>query len=94
MYYCHLKDAFFPYPAHTPESVDFGHDGSITPWWWIRPLGQGNVNWEFILCELAAFYEGYMCLEHDPADDVMRGTRSGIEYVHRVADECGIEIEI
>lgn len=96
VYYCHLKDAWFPYPGCMPDqgTPAFGHDGSIPPWWWIRALGEGNVQWEPILTELASFYEGYACFEHDIADDIMRSTRAGIAYVRRIAQEHHLPIEI
>ena len=94
VYYCHLKDAWFPYPARKPESPPMASSGQTPPWWWIRPLGEGNIDWGPILCELATFYQGYLCLEHDIRDSVMRGTRIGIECVRRVANERGVRIEI
>jgi len=94
VYYCHLKDAYFPFPARKPESLPMASSGLMQPWWWIRPLGEGNVDWGPILSQLATFYDGYMCLEHDPRADVMRGTRRGIEYVRRIAAERDLTIEI
>lgn len=95
VYYCHLKDAWFPYPGQIPEQgmLRFGHDGSNPPWWWIRALGEGNVAWEPILSEMASFYDGYACFEHDIADDVMRSTRTGLAFVRRIAEEHGLNIE-
>ena len=92
--YCHLKDAWFPYPARQPESAPMLYTGQVQPWWWIRPLGEGNVDWTAVLSELATFYTGYMCLEHDIRDSAMRGTRIGIAYVRRLAGELDISIEI
>ena len=93
VYYCHLKDAWFPYPARQPEAPPMAHSGQVQSWWWIRPLGEGNVGWGPILSELATFYEGYMCLEHDIRDSVMWGTRIGIGYVRRMAAELNITVE-
>jgi sugar phosphate isomerase/epimerase len=93
VYYCHLKDASFPYPAHQPDSLPLAHSGQMQPWWWIRPLGQGNVEWAPILAELATFYTGYICLEHDIRDNVMWGTRTGIAYIKRLAADHDLNIE-
>lgn len=98
VFYCHLKDAYFPYPARKLDSIPMVTRGQmygqIEPWWWIRPLGEGNVEWGPILSELATFYKGYMCLEHDIDTSVVRGTRVGIEYVRRLAEEQGFEVQI
>lgn len=94
VYYCHLKDAYFPYPARTPDSLPMASSGQMQPWWWIRPVGEGNVDWGPILSELATYYDGYMCLEHDPRGEVMWGTRRGIEYVRRIAAERKIDVEV
>ena len=94
VFYCHLKDASFPYPAHQPDSLPLAHSGQMQPWWWIRPLGQGNVEWRPILSELATFYTGYICLEHDIRDNVMWGTRTGIAYIKRLAADHDLNIEI
>ena len=94
VFYCHLKDAWFPYPAQKPDALPMASSGQMQPWWWIRPLGMGNVDWGGIFSELATFYQGYMCLEHDIRDTVMWGTRLGIAHVRRVAEKRGIAIEI
>lgn len=94
VYYCHLKDAYFPYPARTPEDLPLETSGQMKPWWWIRPLGAGEVDWGPILSELATFYEGYACLEHDIRDNVMQGTRIGLAYLRRVAAERNIQLEV
>ena len=93
--YCHLKDAHFPYPAQEPEVMPRvrGLGAQVEPWWWIRPLGEGNIDWGPILAELATFYDGYLCLEHDIRDSVVRGTRLGMAHVRRIAAEYGLEIE-
>jgi sugar phosphate isomerase/epimerase len=93
VFYCHLKDAWFPYPARRPDNLPMASSGQMQPWWWIRPLGQGNVEWVPILAELAAFYDGYLCLEHDIRDSVMWGTRLGIDFLRRLANEHDIAIE-
>ena len=95
VYYCHLKDATFPYPARQPADLPMAAgSGQMKPWWWIRPLGKGNVEWGPILSELATFYDGYMCLEHDIRDDVMRGTRIGIAYIQQMARERSLHIDL
>lgn len=94
VYYCHLKDAFFPYPAQKPDEVPMAVSGQMQPWWWIRPLGEGNVDWGPILAELATFYDGYMCLEHDIDTSVVRGTKIGLAHVRRMAMAYNFEVEI
>jgi sugar phosphate isomerase/epimerase len=94
VYYCHLKDAWFPYPAQEPDVLPMASSGQMQPWWWIRPLGEGNIDWAPILTELATFYEGYLCLEHDLRDSVMWGTRRGIAHIRRLAGERGVDIEV
>jgi sugar phosphate isomerase/epimerase len=92
--YCHLKDAWFPYPAQKPDALPIASSGQMQPWWWIRPLGKGNLNWGPIFSELATFYRSSLCLEHDIRDTVMWGTRLGIAHVRRIAEERGIAIDI
>jgi len=94
VYYCHLKDAYFPYPARKPDELPLATSGQMEPWWWIRPLGEGNVDWGPILAELATFYDGYMGLEHDIDTSVLRGTRIGINYVRRMAADYEFAVEI
>lgn len=94
IYYCHLKDAYIPYPACRPDSLPMATSGLMKPYWWIRPLGEGNIDWGPILSELSTFYKGYLCLEHDIRDNVVRGTKSGMAYVRSVATAQGFEIEI
>jgi len=93
--YCHLKDAWFPYPAQVPDTQPaMSFSGQMLPWWWITPLGKGNIDWGSIFSELATFYHGYMCLEHDIRDSVMWVTRLGIAYVRHVATEYDLDIEV
>lgn len=94
VYYCHVKDTLLAHPEHHPEAKPRGPGGSTPPYWWICPPGKGKVDWAPILSELATFYDGYICLEHDPRTDVIRGTRIGIEYIRQVSSERGIELEI
>ena len=94
VYYCHLKDAYFPYPARQLQNPPMLYNGQTRRWWWIRPLGEGKIDWGPILSELATFYDGYVCLEHDIRDDVMHGTRIGIACIRRLARERSLDIEL
>ena len=42
---------------------------------------------------VAAFYTGYLCIEYEIAEDVMRGTRASIEHIRRMASEHNLEIK-
>jgi sugar phosphate isomerase/epimerase len=86
--YCHLKDAF----RDDPRDPNLLFEGSRWP-----PsvaVGEGEIDWGPILARLATFYEGYLCIEYEIAEDVMRGTRVSIKHIVSVAAERGIDIEL
>jgi sugar phosphate isomerase/epimerase len=87
VYYCHLKDAFRSDPRD-PHSLFEG-----SRWPPSVAVGEGEIEWGPILSELATFYDGYLCIEYEIAQDVMRGTRVSIEHIRRVAMKCNIDIE-
>ena len=87
VYYCHLKDAI----RDDPRDPNILHVHSRWP-----PsvaVGKGEIDWGPILAELNTFYDGYLCIEYEVANDVMRGTRASIEHIHRIAAERGIDVE-
>lgn len=87
VYYCHLKDAFHDDPRD-PNSLFEG-----SRWPPSVAVGEGEIDWGPILSELSTFYDGYLCIEYEIAEDVMRGTRVSIEHIRRVAAERNISIE-
>ena len=88
VYYCHLKDAF----RDDPRDPNLLFEGSR--WAPSVAVGEGEIDWGPILSKLASFYEGYLCIEYEIAEDVMRGTRASIEHIASVAAGLGIDSEL
>jgi len=85
--YCHLKDAV----RGDPRDPKILHVHSRWP-----PsvaVGEGEIDWGPILAELDTFYDGYVCIEYEVAEDVMCGTRASIEHIRRIADDRSIALE-
>jgi len=76
--YCHLKDTLID-ESRNPNLLFPG-----SRWAPSVAVGEGDIEWEPILAHLATFYDGYMCIEYEIADDVMRGTRFSAEYVQAI----------
>lgn len=86
--YCHLKDAFRNDPRD-PTTLFAG-----SRWPPSVAVGAGEINWGPILAEMATFYDGYLCIEYEMAQDVMHGTRSSIAHIRQVAAQHHVDIEI
>ncbi|MCK4517006.1 MAG: sugar phosphate isomerase/epimerase [Spirochaetaceae bacterium] len=87
VYCCHLKDAF----RDDSRDPNLLFEGSRWPP--SEAVGEGEINWGPILKQLSEFYEGYLCIEYEMPDDVMRGTRCSAEYIRRTAREWQIDLE-
>jgi sugar phosphate isomerase/epimerase len=85
--YVHLKDAFRDDPRD-PNSLFEG-----SRWPPSVAVGEGEIDWGPILAELSGFYDGYLCIEYEIAEDVMRGTRASIDHLRRAADAYNVGIE-
>ena len=81
VYYCHLKDTL----RNDPRDPAILFPGSR--WAPSVAVGEGIIDWGPILAELATFYDGYLCIEYEVAEDVMRGTRSSIEHLRKISKE-------
>lgn len=87
VYYCQLKDAI----KGDKRSGELLFPGSRWPP--SRPVGEGDIDWGNLLAQLASFYHGYLAIEYELADDVMRGTRTSIEALRRFTGAQGVELE-
>jgi len=77
--YVHLKDAL-----EREERAP----GDLFPESWWPPsvaVGEGDIDWVPILKELETF-DGYVSIEYEPFDDVVRGTQASLQYVRRALD--------
>lgn len=87
VYYCHLKDTLAD-ESRNPNQLFPG-----SRWAPSVAVGEGDIDWSPILKELATVYDGYLCIEYEIADDIMRGTRVSIEHVLQAAQSVQVEIE-
>lgn len=78
VYYVHLKDAF----RNDPRDPDALFEGSR--WSPSVAVGEGEIDWGAVLKELRGFYDGYLCIEYEMPQDVMRGTRASRDHVLRI----------
>lgn len=81
IHYVHLKDARRD-EARDPDSLFVGSRWSPS-----LPVGAGEIAWQPILHELSTFYTGYIGIEYEMPNDVMRGTRSSLQHIQRIMPE-------
>jgi sugar phosphate isomerase/epimerase len=82
VYYCHMKDT----RRDEVRPPDILFKGSR--WAPSVAVGEGDIDWKPILAKLKTFYSGYLCVEYEMAEDVMRGTRSSISHIKNILQEA------
>lgn len=81
--YCHLKD--------TKDDEDRDPDDLYQGSRW-RPsvaVGDGDIEWDHLLGELHATYEGFASIEFESAEDVILGTRRSLDFVAATLNASG-----
>lgn len=83
VFYCQLKDAL----RADPRAPDLLFPGSRWP-----PsvaVGEGDIDWTDVLSELATSYDGYLAVEYEIAEDVVRGTRVSLANLRQLISAAG-----
>lgn len=79
--YVHLKDAFRD-DQRDPNSLFEG-----SRWAPSVAVGEGEIDWPPLLSALRTSYDGYISIEYEMPQDVMRGTRTSLAYVRALLTE-------